>query len=168
MERRPIRATVHGAGEEPVAADALRDALARWASGVAVVAVRDETHVYAITATAFAPVSLAPPLVLVCVGPNASVWPFLDVGASFAVSFLAAGQRRVASMVADGGPLLRSLFPPSGDPVVEGTVAALACTVSATHPGGDHRIVLGAVERVLVGSDSPPLAYFDREYRTLE
>ncbi|MBX6363120.1 MAG: flavin reductase family protein [Gemmatimonadetes bacterium] len=168
MTRKPIQAAVGGPDDERARADALRDAYARWASGVAVVAVRDEPYLYAITATSFTPVSLDPPLVLVCIGRNASVWPFLQVGAPFAISILAAGQRRIASIVADGGPLVRPLFPPDGDPVVPDAIAAFACTVSATHPGGDHRIVVGAVERVQLGPAAPPLAYFDREYRTVD
>jgi len=98
---------------------------------------------------------------------NAAVLPFLEVGARFAVSILAEGQRRVASLFADAAPLGRAAVAAEGDPVVEGALAALACTVQAVHPGGDHRIVVGAVERVVLGPAGSPLLYYDRDYRRL-
>src|SRR5690606_21404991 len=125
--RRPIRAGIRAGGAPHAAsgeltADALRDAFSRWASGVTVVAVRDEPHVVAITATAFVPVSIEPPLVLVCVGTNAIVLPLLEPGAAFAISILAAQQRRLASMFADPAPLGREHFAAEGEPLVHGAL----------------------------------------------
>ena len=170
--RRPIRAGIRAGGAPHAAsgeltADALRDAFSRWASGVTVVAVRDEPHVLAITATAFVPVSIEPPLVLVCVGTNAIVLPLLEPGAAFAISILAAQQRRLASMFADPAPLGREHFAAEGEPLVHGALVGLACTVRDVHPGGDHAIVVAEITRLVMGDDAPPLLYYGREYRAL-
>ncbi|HEX7117481.1 MAG TPA: flavin reductase family protein [Longimicrobiales bacterium] len=166
--RRPITARIRATGEEPGAAApsgaALREAFSRWASGVTVVAVRDEATVYAITATAFLPASVDPPLVLVSVGPNATVLPFLQEGAEFGVSLLAEDQRRLASIFADTGPLAQMHFPRDGDPVLPDALAGFTCRVVRRHPEGDHTLVIGEVERLETGPDRGALIYFRREY----
>ncbi len=171
--RRPIRPGIHARGApEPEAGalspDVLREAFSRWASGVTVVAVRDEPHVAAITATAFVPVSIDPPLVLVCVGVNASVLPLLDPGARFAISILSEKQRRLASIFADTGPLGREHLEPEGEPLVTGASVGFACTVRDVHDGGDHAIVVARIDRLVLGDDAPPLLYHAREYRRLQ
>ena len=167
--RRPISARIQAVPDEPDASHALdeaevREAFSRWASGVSVVAVRDEPAVYAITATAFLPVSIDPPRVLVSINPNATVLPFLGEGAEFSVSLLAESQRRLASIFADVGPLGRMHLPREGDPVVEGALASFTCRVVSRYPEADHTLVVGEVIRLTIGGDERPLVYFRREY----
>ena len=168
--RRPISARIEAAGTETgeagaLSPDAVREAFSRWASGVTVVAVRDGATVYAITATAFLPVAVEPPLVLVSINPNATVWPFLDEeGAEFGVSILAEDQRRLASIFADTGPLAQMYFPREGDPVLPDALAGFTCRVVRRYFEGDHMLVIGEVERVVTGGDRKPLIYYRREY----
>jgi flavin reductase (NADH) len=147
--------------------DALREAFSRWASGVAIVAVRDEGQVHALTVSAFIPLSVDPPLVLVSLGGNASALPYLDPGTPFAISLLAAEQRGLASRFADVFPVGPSPFPADGPPIVDGCIAALACTVEEIRPVGDHHLVTGRVDEPMVGGDAGALAYFRREYQAL-
>lgn len=169
---RHIGGTAHG-GAPDIETDAdleraFRTALAQWASGVTVVSVRDEPHVFGITVTAFASVSLDPPLVLVCLGGNAVVLPILDVGKQLVVNILGADQQRTATIFTDVGPLGRELFPPDGPPVIAGSPASLICTVDALHPAGDHTVVIARVQRVVLGDGGqPPLLRHDRAWRSL-
>jgi flavin reductase (DIM6/NTAB) family NADH-FMN oxidoreductase RutF len=170
---RHIGGSAHGGAlDVPDAGDELqrqfRAALAHWASGVTVVAVRDEPHVFGITVTAFASVSLEPPLVLVCLGANAVVLPILDVGTQLAISILGADQKRAAAIFTDVGPLGRELFPAEGPPVLDGALAALVCTVDALHRAGDHTIVVARVQHVELGQGSAPLLRYERGWRTLD
>lgn len=170
MSRRPIQATIRtGRGDEggPGLAAQLREALSYWASGVAVLAATDGDEVEAITVTAFSALSMDPPLVLACVGLNSPILPTLLEERRFTVSFLAEDGRRTASYVAQRLPLDRPLFADAGDPVMEDALATLVCRLWAEHPGGDHRILVGEVERVVLGRDAGPLLYFRREYRAL-
>lgn len=167
--RRPISARIEATGAKAEEAGAfspaaLREAFSRWATGVTVVAVRDEATVYAITATAFLPVAVDPPLVLVSINPNATVLPFLKEGAEFGVSILAEDQRRLASIFADTGPLAQMHFPRTGDPVLPDALASFTCRVARRYQEGDHTLVVGAVERVATGADRRPLLYYRREY----
>lgn len=159
-----------GALDAPSEADLgreFRTALARWASGVTVVSVRDDSHVFGITATAFASVSLDPPMVLVCLGGNAIVLPMLDVGTQMVVSILGEDQKRTATIFTDVGPLGRELFAAEGPPVLAGSLASLVCSVDALHPAGDHRIVVARVQSVVLGAAAGPLLRYERGWRTL-
>ena len=58
----------------PVAPAVFRDALSRFSSGVVVVSVRDRLGVdHGMTVSAFCAVSLTPPLVLACIGHDATI-----------------------------------------------------------------------------------------------
>lgn len=163
-----VRAGVDAGAPRSPLQQSFVEALSRWASGTAVVAVRLGASVEAMTATSFASVSLEPPLILVCVGEDATVLPFLGEGERFAASILSRDQRRLASLYADRGPLARDQFPAQGDPILAGALAGLGCIVRGNHPGGDHRIVVGEVDWIELGLEKPPLLYYRREYRSLE
>lgn len=174
MTQHPIDAFVNpgrGNDNDPrqgVGRDVFREALSHWASTVTVVAARDGDDVHATTVTSFFPVSPDPPLVAVSLGPNAQVLPWLEEDARFVVSFLDESQRALASRFADSYPVGPSPFPASGDPVVEGSVGALACAVRRVwETEGGTRLVIGRVEAVTAGSGTAPLLYYRRGYREL-
>ena len=160
-----------GGGPEPEAEraerereDALKEAYARWASGVTILATRAEGRVHALTVSAFIPVSLDPPLVLASLGPNASALPYLEPGATFAVSILRADQKGLSSRFADSFPVGPSPFAQAGPPTVDGALAAFVCRVEELLPRGDHTLVTGAVNHVIEGPEEPALVYYRRDY----
>lgn len=171
MSRRPIQASIRThAGDEDfagVSPEEFREAMSLWASGVAVLAVSDGDDVEAITATAVASLSVRPPLVLACVGNDAGILPMIREQGRFALNLLAEGDRRLASDVALRVLPDASRLPRKGDPVLEGALASLVCRLWEVHPGGDHQIVIGEVERVEIGAPGAPLVHFGREYRAL-
>jgi flavin reductase (DIM6/NTAB) family NADH-FMN oxidoreductase RutF len=145
-----------------------RAALAHWASGVTVVAVREDDRVLATTVTAFLSVSVDPPLILISLGSGAQVLPFLTVGARFAVSVLAEPQGRAASAFADAYPVGGPAFATSGEPWVESALVRLSCRVERLDPAADHLLVLALVESAQVEPDRRPLIRYARSYRRLE
>lgn len=176
MPRRPIVARVDsggggGEGGDPAARAELREALARWASGVAVVATRLDGQITAMTASAFMAVSLEPPLVALAVGEHAPLAAQLQEGARFGVSLLARDQRRLAGIFADSFAVDRTGFSAEDEgapPLLRAALAGLACRVESVHLAGDHNLVVAAVEGVRLGSPGMPLIYYDRAYRGLE
>jgi flavin reductase (DIM6/NTAB) family NADH-FMN oxidoreductase RutF len=146
--------------------DSFIEALAHWATGVTVVACRDDGRVIATTVSAFLSLSLDPPLVLLALAPNATVRPFLSTGAPFAISMLGVEQRRLATIFADPYPVGPDPFAASGDPIVQGAMVGLACTVSEVRPGGDHAVVIAAV-RAAVVEPQEPVIRFRRAWRQL-
>ena len=147
--------------------EAVRDAFARWASGVAIVAVRDEGRVYATTVSSLATVSLEPPQLVLSLSPGAQVLPFLPVGAGFGVSVLAASQRRLATVFADSFPVGPSPFGAEEPPRVAGARVTLACRVSALHPATPARLVVTVVEAVHAGEEERALVHWKRAWHAL-
>lgn len=140
--------------------------MAGWPAGVAVVAVRDEDEVVGLTVSSFTSASLDPPLALVVVGEGTAILPYLLDVRRFTVNLLGASAQALASRFSQQMPEDPSFFE-EGDPVLRGSRASLVCALEAVHPAGDHRVVLGLVERVVLGEDEPPLIYHERRYRTL-
>lgn len=154
-----------------VTKEEFKRAMGCFASGVTVVTTVDaESKARGITVSAFASLSLEPPLVLICIDKNASVHDHLTEGRHFAVNILAENQenvsRRFASSEPDrfGGVSYRSGS--TGSPLLDGVVAFVECRVTNSYPGGDHTIVVGHVLAAGVNDDRA-LAYFRGRYTNL-
>jgi len=155
----------------PVSKDEFRTALSRFVSGITIVTILGEDKVPAgITVSAFASVSLEPPLVLVCIDKRASLHDSLREGRHFAVNILTEDQehlsRRFASKEQDRFDGCGYREGANGAPILEGSLAYLECIVRHAYPGGDHTIVVGEVEATSV-ADHKPLAYYRGGYGQL-
>jgi flavin reductase (DIM6/NTAB) family NADH-FMN oxidoreductase RutF len=159
---------------EPVAVDerAFRDALGRFASGVCVVTARhDDGRPVGVTISAFASLSLTPPLVLFCLGKATTHIETYRRSRAFAVNLLAEEQVRLSELFATQGA---DKFADTagregrnGCFLLDGCLAGLECTRVAAHDGGDHVILVGAVERIIVGQAARPLLRFRGRYARL-
>lgn len=163
-------------GDEPDAERAererrntLREALSYWATGVTILAVREEPSgpVHALTVSGFVPVSIDPPLVLASLGANASALPYLAPDGRFVISLLGPDQQGLASRYADTYPVGPSPFDVDGPPVVRGSVASLICEVSELLERGDHTLVIGTVVDADATDAESALAYFRRQYHVI-
>lgn len=153
-------------------AQQMRDAMSRFATGVAIVTTTLRGQDHAMTAGSIASVSLEPPLVLVCVRLDGGLHdPLLESGV-WGVSVLTAKGRATANWLATPGrPLLGQLDRvahhrgQTGVALVDGALATLECRTSATYPGGDHTIVVGQVIDFSIG-DRPedPLIHYRSQY----
>lgn len=154
----------------PADASAFRTALARFASGVTVVTVRGADGAdHGMTISAFTSLSLDPPLVLACLDMTATLLPHLRGATMFGVSILAEGQAALSARFADQGVVrfdgVAVTHAPEGPALIAGAAAHLVCRRIAEHPGGDHVIVVGEVERATTYGDAP-LVYALRRYGT--
>lgn len=148
-----------------------------FASGVTVVTTLDgEGRPAGLTASAFSSVSLAPPLVLVCVAHTAQSYPALRDADRFAVNVLAADQEAVSSRFAARQPTGSEKFDglayergTLGAPLLDGALAHLECSAVHAYPGGDHTIFVGQVEaaRYRDGDGAEPLLYYRGRYGRL-
>jgi 3-hydroxy-9,10-secoandrosta-1,3,5(10)-triene-9,17-dione monooxygenase reductase component len=147
-----------------VSAAVFRDTLGRFGSGVVVVAGRDAAGPTGLACQSFFAASLDPPLVAVSPSIGSASWRRVASTGAFAVSVLAAGQRRLCLAFGRGGP--RDKFAasgwdpaPSGSPFLHGALAWLDCRISATYPAGDHFLVLGEVTFLRARSGDPLIFY---------
>jgi flavin reductase (DIM6/NTAB) family NADH-FMN oxidoreductase RutF len=150
---------------EPFSNEAFREALAHFASGLTIVATTTTTGPVGFTASAFSSVSLAPPLVLVCVGKRASAHDAVTLTELFGVSVLAEWQSRIAEQFGRSGTdRFRDVPLRSGArvPLIDGALVQLECRRYATHDAGDHTILVGEVLDGRV-SGGAPLVHFGRK-----
>lgn len=126
---------------------ALRSCLARFATGVTVIATDGPDGRVGMTVNSFTAVSLDPPLVLVSILKAAHRHDVL-VGRPFVVNVLGAEQELLARHFA-GRPLLDAVpwDERSDAPVLAGALALVECAPWATYDGGDHTLAVGRVER---------------------
>jgi flavin reductase (DIM6/NTAB) family NADH-FMN oxidoreductase RutF len=165
VPERPIQGSISFGGNAAAKGlgEQLRQAMSYWPTGVAALAVSHRGRIEAIT------LSLDPPLVLASIGRHAPIVPALDDAARFTIGMLAGDQARAASSIADRLPSVPALFnDDAGDPILADCIATIVCTTSQIHPAGDHKLYIGAVERVLLGREAPPLLYHQRRYRRIE
>lgn len=150
----------------------LRDAMARFATGITVLTTGGECH-HGMTANAFSSVSLEPPMVLCCVARSAAMHEAIMSARSFAVSVLGADQERLARYFADRGrPRGIAQFegvgwtpgPHTGAPLLVGALAWLECALAEVYHGGDHSIFLGEVLEARCSSNQQALLFFGGGY----
>ncbi|HEY6793958.1 MAG TPA: flavin reductase family protein [Kineosporiaceae bacterium] len=153
--------------------DSFRTAMSRFPVGVAVITTHDqEGRPVGFTASSFCSVSLAPPLVLVCVARTASSFRAFDDTETFAINMLRSGHDRLARRFATRGA---DKFADGhwrrtarGSVVLDDALAGLECTVRDRHDGGDHVILVGQVEAVVgrgqPGGGDPAALYVNRGF----
>jgi flavin reductase (DIM6/NTAB) family NADH-FMN oxidoreductase RutF len=153
-----------------VDADTFRAVLGRFASGVTVVTLQDLTgRPHGMTVSAFTSVSIAPPLVLVCIDRAATMLPLFGRSAAFGVNLLAAGQAELSRRFADEAMELRfdgvDWAPgPWSAPWLAHAHANLTCQVAQRHTAGDHEILVGHVVAARHAADTEPLVYHRGAY----
>ncbi len=154
----------------------MRDTLRLWASGVSVVTTAQGDERCGMTVSAFNSLSIAPPLVLVCLHKDASTAELLQTTGHFAVSILSESQAGISDRFAGRVPLEnhseRFIGVPtrtvvSGSPILAECVAWLDCRVHEQYDGSSHWIVVGDVLATGFYPDRRPLLYFDRSYHGL-
>jgi flavin reductase (DIM6/NTAB) family NADH-FMN oxidoreductase RutF len=150
----------------------LKNAYARWATGVTVVTTRAGDRIHGMTVSAFSEVSLDPPLVLVCVDKTSNTRSVISESKVFAVNILERGQADLSTRFAakeDEDRRFSGVDYQTGEtgaPLLAGTVANLDCRLTDTHEAGDHFIFIGEVVALQL-FDGEPLMFHDRAYRGL-
>jgi flavin reductase (DIM6/NTAB) family NADH-FMN oxidoreductase RutF len=136
---------------------AFRRAAGQFPGGIVVVTT---SAGHAMTVSAFASVSLEPPLVLFCAEKIARFHDAVLAAGAWAVSILAEDGEKTARWLATRGrPLDGQLDelphhpgPVTGAPLLDGALATMECRTFAVYDGGDHSIIVGRV----VAVDDPP------------
>lgn len=157
-----------------VTPEVFRDLLGRFVSGVTVVTTSDDDgRPHGMTVSSFCSLSLDPPLILVCIDREASMYHLLmHEGHPFSVNILAADQQQLSSRFSQLEMEQRFEgvdyhIGAHGAPVIAGAHGVLHCLVLARHDGGDHGIFVGELAGGTVGSGAP-LVYHRGWYGRME
>lgn len=138
------------------------------ATPVSVVTAMAGDRPHGTTVSAFASLSLHPPMVVVSLDHASDLLALLRQTGRFALNVLSSTQSDIALTFARKGSDKFAGVDwrlDSGLPRVGGCVGWLACTVAQLVPGGDHTLALGNI----VGADhmdAPPLTYRQRRFGT--
>ena len=128
-----------------------RQLLGRFATGVTVATTLDRAgHPVGMTASAIAAASLDPPLVLLCVNPEADFHAALSAAPAFALNVLASDQEMLSRrFAADGIERFAGVAytaGPGGMPLLTGAIAHILCDPWGRYDAvGDHTIFVGRV-----------------------
>ena len=157
--------------------DDYRRVVGHFATGVTVVTTQWGGRHYAMTANSFTSVSLVPVLALVAIETRARFHDAVLASGTFAVNVLAADQEDVSRWFATRGRPHDETYmggwsttegPATGAALLDGALATLECRTYATHPGGDHTLLVGEVLAATAARpDAGALVYLKGTYRRL-
>jgi flavin reductase (DIM6/NTAB) family NADH-FMN oxidoreductase RutF len=169
LSRAAIHALARRAGS--LDAESFREACSLLASAVNVATVRaPDGSLHGMTVSSFTPVSIEPPLILICLDHDCLCLPHFRACSYFAVNVLAESQRDLSVTFAcrDEGRFAGVDWYPSphGVPLLRGSLTTFECQLAAVIEAGDHAIFLGEV-LMAESRGGNPLLYFNREYRSL-
>jgi 3-hydroxy-9,10-secoandrosta-1,3,5(10)-triene-9,17-dione monooxygenase reductase component len=151
----------------------VRDAFAQFTSGVTLVTAHDGRRPYGMTVSAFSAVSVAPPLLLICVGARSKTLEVIKDAGRFAVCVLAEEHRDLAEGFAGKASDRWTPFETyawyitrGGSPVLVDSLAWFGCGVSKCYTEGDHMILIGSIDELNSRSRAKPLLYGNRAWST--
>jgi flavin reductase (DIM6/NTAB) family NADH-FMN oxidoreductase RutF len=152
----------------PIDPRELRNALGRFATGVAVVTTRaPDGRPVGLTVNSMAAVSLEPPLVAWSLAARSSRLSAFLASSCFAINVLAEDQEAISSRFAGAAPdrFAGLGWTPGlcGVPLLEGCLAQFECRTVRRIEAGDHWLLLGVLERFAYGAGAP-LVFFASRY----
>jgi flavin reductase (DIM6/NTAB) family NADH-FMN oxidoreductase RutF len=145
-------------------ARSFRDALGRFATGVAFLTAAPDGEPAGLIVNSLSSVSLEPPLVAFCPAKSSLTWQRMRRTGRFGVNVLGRQHqpfaKRAAPAAADRFAGLEWEPGCGGVPLLTDALATLECEIVAEHPAGDHWIVVGRVDELHVSPIGEPLVFF--------
>jgi flavin reductase (DIM6/NTAB) family NADH-FMN oxidoreductase RutF len=149
-----------------------RRVMGHFATGVTIITTHDGNgKLTGLTANAVCSVSLAPPLVLVCVDKTAESYPSFGKSKVFAINMLTDQQEALSRRFAkSGGEKFEGVgyqAGRTGAPILDGVIAHLECQVRHEFDAGDHTIYVAEPIELAMDAEREPLLYFRGGYRNI-
>lgn len=152
--------------------EGFRDAMSSFPSGATIVTTSDaEGRWWGFTASSFCSVSMTPPLVLACVANSAECFPVFDQAQRWNIHIVQDRHRELAIRFATRGAdkFQDAGFEVDADglPILTNASVVLRCSSYSKVEGGDHLVLIGEVEEVDIGGETP-LVYFRRRFHSFD
>jgi flavin reductase (DIM6/NTAB) family NADH-FMN oxidoreductase RutF len=158
--------------DEPYAqTEAFREAMRHVASTVVIVSTRHNSQDYGMTATAFAPVSMTPPTLLVAINEGASIHAPLSLSDGFCINVLNITHEDHSRTFSSRAMAAERFKSPGWQlsvdnlPFLEGAQANFFCRPLERYKVGTHTLFIGEVFRVTASGRPAPLIYLDGAFR---
>jgi 3-hydroxy-9,10-secoandrosta-1,3,5(10)-triene-9,17-dione monooxygenase reductase component len=153
-------------------ARSLRDALGRFATGVAFITAAPDGEPSGLIVNSLASVSLEPPLISFCPSRSSLTWSRMRRTRRFAVNVLGRQHQQFARHATPAGAdrFADLDWKPArgGVPLLTDALATLECEIVAEHPTGGHWIVVGHVHSMRIRPIKDPLVFYAGEFGTLQ
>ena len=156
----------------PVSADAFRAALAAFPSGVTIITSADAKGApNGVTISAFASLSLDPPLVLASLSSPSRTLAAITECNAFVAHILSQQNAGLAARFASGSDDkfqgVEYTTNTYGAPLIKECPIRLECLLESEHAAGDHVVLVGLVVEAAASAEAGPLVYYQREFRGL-
>jgi flavin reductase (DIM6/NTAB) family NADH-FMN oxidoreductase RutF len=154
-------------------ADSFRAAMRRVVGGVTVITTRHEGRPWGLTVSAFTPVCMDPPTLLVCVNSRTVTASDISRDSRFAVNLLSQAQLHLSKLCSSAGAdkfIDGHVFPQSclpervTMPVLRDSIVTFDCRAHDIRRVGSHFVVVAAIEGVLAPESRRPLLYGEGQY----
>ncbi|MDH2398747.1 flavin reductase family protein [Bradyrhizobium sp. SSUT18] len=154
-------------------AESFRAAMRRVIGGVTVITTRHDGRPWGLTVSAFTPVCMDPPTILICVNSRTVTASDISRDSRFAVNLLSQTQLHLSKLCSragedkflDGHVLPQSSLPERVTmPVLRDSILTFDCTASDVRRVGSHLVVIAAIEGVLASQSHRPLLYGEGRY----
>jgi flavin reductase (DIM6/NTAB) family NADH-FMN oxidoreductase RutF len=147
----------------------LRPFMAHFPSGVTVVTAVADDVPRGMTCNSLSSVSLAPPILLICLRRGSPTLDAVLSAGSFSINLLHGDSRSTAALFASGAldKFDRIDWRPSttgGLHLITDAFAVADCALVEQKPFGDHVVVFGEVLSVSSLNENPPLLYGQHRY----
>ncbi len=149
-----------------------RDALGRFATGVAFVTAAPDGEPAGLIVNSLTSVSLEPPLVSLSPSRSSLTWSRIRRVGRFGVNVLGRQHERFAVSATPAGADrfagLDGELGRGGAPLLTDALASFECEIVAEHPTGDHWIVVGQVDNLHISPSKDPLVFFAGAFHTVQ
>ena len=145
-----------------------RNVLGHFATGVTIITAIDGEEPVGMAANSFTSLSLDPPLILFCPAKSSTTWPPIRDSGRFCINVFAAHHEEMSRRFSARGVdrfAGVAWHDRGAGPALDDAVAWIECTIDAIHEGGDHLIVVGAVDALEIReANVEPLVFFRGSY----
>jgi flavin reductase (DIM6/NTAB) family NADH-FMN oxidoreductase RutF len=150
----------------------LREVFSAFPSGVVALAALIDGRPVGMAASTFAPVSLDPPLVSVCIARTSATWPLLRMSRTIGLSVLSANQQDACKQLSakqsnDRFHGLQWTSTHGGAVMLTGASAWLECIIDKRVPAGDHDIAVLQICDLDGHYDIAPLVFHGSQFRAI-
>jgi 3-hydroxy-9,10-secoandrosta-1,3,5(10)-triene-9,17-dione monooxygenase reductase component len=149
-----------------------REALGRFATGVAFVTAAPHGEPTGLIVNSLASVSLEPPLVSFCPSRSSLTWCRMRNAGRFGVNVLGRHHERIARRATPPGTDRFAGLDwepgPGGVPLLTDALASFEFETIAEHPTGDHWIIVGQVDNLRITPAKDPLIFFAGTFHAVQ
>jgi flavin reductase (DIM6/NTAB) family NADH-FMN oxidoreductase RutF len=155
--------------------DAVRQAMRRWVSGVAVVTSRMGNICHGMTVNSFTSISLEPPLISLSLANKTRTYGLVVQSGILALTFLNEEQKELSDRFAGKVPEEFDRFAGvetfemlTGAPLIQGGLAFMDCRVVFSYPMPTSTLFIAEVLEARHTETGVPLLYYNRGYSRLQ